>query len=48
MGLAWMEDVMASVFKSFFRRHAEAPFDLSSWDSLWSLLTLITLRKCGY
>ena len=42
------EDVMASVFKSFFRRDAAEAFDLPSWDSLWALLTLITLRKCGY
>ncbi|MFN4258057.1 MAG: RNA polymerase sigma factor [Gemmataceae bacterium] len=41
------EDVMQSVFKSFFRRHAEGQFDLESWDSLWSLLTVLTLRKCG-
>src|SRR5437762_3488388 len=42
------EDVMQSVFKSFFRRHAEAQFDLSGWDSLWALLTVITLRKSGH
>jgi RNA polymerase sigma-70 factor (ECF subfamily) len=42
------EDVMQSVFKSFFLRHAEGQFDLESWDSLWSLLTTMTLRKCGY
>jgi RNA polymerase sigma-70 factor (ECF subfamily) len=42
------EDVMQSVFKSFFRRQAAAEYELDSWDSLWSLLTVITLRKCGY
>lgn len=42
------EDVMQSVFKSFFRRHAEKPFELEGWDSLWSLLTIIALRKCGF
>lgn len=42
------EDVMASVFKSFFRRDAVEAFDLPGWDSLWALLTMITLRKCGY
>ena len=26
----------------------EEPFELSGWDGLWSLLTLITLRKCGH
>lgn len=42
------EDVAQSVFKSFFvgARHGE--YDLEDWDSLWSLLTVITLRKCGY
>jgi RNA polymerase sigma-70 factor (ECF subfamily) len=41
------EDVVLSVFKSFFRRAAEGEFDLASWDSLWGLLVVITLRKCG-
>lgn len=40
------EDVVQSVFKSFFRRQAEAPFALGNWDDLWSLLVVITLRKC--
>ena len=35
---------MQSVFKSFFRRHAEGQFDLAGWDSLWALLTVITLK----
>jgi RNA polymerase sigma-70 factor (ECF subfamily) len=41
------EDVMQSAFKSFFCRHAQGQFDVDSWDSLWALLTVITLRKCG-
>ncbi len=41
------EDVMQSVFKSFFRRQAEEPFDLAGWDGLWALLVVITVRKCG-
>jgi RNA polymerase sigma-70 factor (ECF subfamily) len=40
------EDVLQSVYKSFFLRHAEGQFELEDWDSLWSLLTLITVRKC--
>lgn len=40
------EDVVQSVYESFFRRHQEEQFELQSWDSLWSLLTLITVRKC--
>ncbi len=42
------EDVVQSALASFFRRHAREPFDLASWDSLWALLTVITLRKCGH
>lgn len=41
------EDVAQSALKSFFRRHAEGQYDLESWDGLWSLLALITLRKCN-
>jgi RNA polymerase sigma-70 factor (ECF subfamily) len=42
------EDVVQSALKSFFVRHAGGEYDLHSWDSLWSLLTVITLRKCGH
>jgi RNA polymerase sigma-70 factor (ECF subfamily) len=41
------EDVVLSAFKSFFLRCSGGRFDLGGWDSLWSLLVLITLRKCG-
>jgi RNA polymerase sigma-70 factor (ECF subfamily) len=40
------EDILQSVYKSFFRRHRQGQFDLADWDSLWSLLTLLTVRKC--
>jgi RNA polymerase sigma-70 factor (ECF subfamily) len=42
------EDVVQSALLSFFRRDALKPFDLSNWDNLWALLTVITLRKCGH
>jgi RNA polymerase sigma-70 factor (ECF subfamily) len=42
------EDVIQSVFKSFFPRYKEGQFDLRSRDSLWGLLATITLRKCGH
>jgi RNA polymerase sigma-70 factor (ECF subfamily) len=42
------EDILQSVLKSFFVRHASGEFDLANWDSLWALLTVLTLRKCGY
>jgi RNA polymerase sigma-70 factor (ECF subfamily) len=41
------EDVLQSVYKSFFLRHARGKFEFESWDSLWGLLTLITVRKCN-
>jgi RNA polymerase sigma factor (sigma-70 family) len=40
------EDVVQSVYRSFFTRYSAGQFDLSTWDSLWSLLTVITVRKC--
>lgn len=42
------EDMVQSVFRSFFRRAAEGQFDVESRERLWSLLTVITLRKCGH
>jgi RNA polymerase sigma-70 factor (ECF subfamily) len=41
------EDVLQSVYKSFFRRHARGQFHLEGWDSLWAMLAVITMRKCG-
>jgi len=40
------EDVVQSVYGSFFTRHHAGQYDLATWDSLWSLLTVITVRKC--
>jgi RNA polymerase sigma-70 factor (ECF subfamily) len=41
------DDVVQSVFRTFFRRAAERAFDLDGEDALWALLAEITLRKCG-
>src|SRR5437016_3943113 len=41
------EDVVQSVFRSFFTRQAKGEFDLTSWPELWSLLVVMTVRKCG-
>jgi RNA polymerase sigma factor (sigma-70 family) len=41
------EDVVQSAYKSFFLRHRDGRLDVGDWQSLWSLLTLITLRKCA-
>jgi RNA polymerase sigma-70 factor (ECF subfamily) len=42
------EDVMQSALKSFFVRHADGQLDLEDWDGLWSMLVVITLRKCAW
>src|SRR6516225_573864 len=41
------EDVVQSAYKSFFLRHREGKLEVESWDGLWGLLTLLTLRKCA-
>jgi RNA polymerase sigma-70 factor (ECF subfamily) len=41
------EDVVQSAFRSFFTRHDAGQLDLTTWDELWSLLTVITVRKCA-
>jgi RNA polymerase sigma-70 factor, ECF subfamily len=41
------EEVVQSAFKSFFVRQREGKLRAESWNGLWSLLTLITLRKCA-
>ena len=41
------EDVVQSVYKSFFVRYGAGSLDVVNWNSLWGLLTLITVRKCA-
>jgi RNA polymerase sigma-70 factor, ECF subfamily len=41
------EDVVQSAYKSFFSRHADGNFVVGNWNSLWGLLTIITVRKCS-
>jgi RNA polymerase sigma-70 factor (ECF subfamily) len=41
------EDILQSVFRSFFVRHAAGQFEVGNWDSFWALLTVITIRKCA-
>jgi RNA polymerase sigma-70 factor (ECF subfamily) len=41
------DDVLQSVYKSFFQREAAGQFNLPSWDSLWGLLATMTVRKCA-
>jgi RNA polymerase sigma-70 factor, ECF subfamily len=40
------EDVVQSAFKSFFVRQREGTLRPRDWDGVWSLLVLITVRKC--
>ena len=42
------EDVVQSVYKSFLMRAADGRFEFDNWDSLWTILAVITLRKCGH
>ncbi len=39
------EDVVQSVFRSFFRRHSEKEFKFSETNDVWRLLAAITYRK---
>lgn len=41
------EDVVQSAYKSFFTRHADGKLSIGNWNSLWGLLTIITVRKCS-
>jgi RNA polymerase sigma-70 factor (ECF subfamily) len=41
------EDVVQSAYKSFFFRYGTGNLDVVNWNSLWGLLTLITVRKCA-
>jgi RNA polymerase sigma-70 factor (ECF subfamily) len=40
------EDAVQSAYKSFFLRYGAGKLEVQDWGSLWSLLTVITLRKC--
>ena len=41
------EDVVQSAYKSFFIRQRDGTLDVGTWDGLWGVLTMITLRKCA-
>lgn len=46
-GRADVEDVVQSVYQSFFARCEAGQFELMSWEQLWGLLALMTIRKCA-
>ncbi len=41
------EDVVQSVFRSFFRRQAAGPETFAHWRDLWRRLAVIAVRKCA-
>jgi RNA polymerase sigma-70 factor, ECF subfamily len=41
------EDIVQSTYKSFFGRYGDGNLEVVNWNSLWGLLTLITVRKCA-
>ncbi len=41
------EDIIQSVFRSFFTRFEAGQFQFGDWDNLWTVLALITVRKCA-
>ena len=41
------EDVVQSAYKSFFVRQRAGGLEVGTWDNLWGVLTMITLRKCA-
>jgi RNA polymerase sigma-70 factor (ECF subfamily) len=42
-----LEEVVQSAYESFFLRYEKGQYELASWDGLWGLLAIITLRKCS-
>jgi RNA polymerase sigma factor (sigma-70 family) len=41
------EDVLQSVFRSFFLRQRSGQFAIENWENLWGILMVMTLRKCS-
>ena len=41
------DEIVQSVFVSFFRRNADGDFQFENWNDLWALLVKITIRKCS-
>jgi RNA polymerase sigma-70 factor (ECF subfamily) len=41
------EDVVPSAYKSFFRRYRGEALNVGTWENLWGVLMVMTLRKCS-
>src|SRR5262245_66061007 len=39
------EEVVQSAYKSFFARYGDGNLEVGTWNGLWGLLTVITVRK---
>jgi RNA polymerase sigma factor (sigma-70 family) len=42
-----VEQIVLSACKSFFLRNQRGEFQLDDWGELWSVLAMVTLRKCA-
>jgi RNA polymerase sigma-70 factor (ECF subfamily) len=42
------EDVVQSAFRSFFTRRKAGQLGGESWDDLWKILVVFTIRKCAH
>jgi RNA polymerase sigma factor (sigma-70 family) len=42
------EELVQSALASFFRVSPGETFPMAGWDDLWSVLAMLTLRKCRY
>src|SRR4051794_35936360 len=43
------EDVVQSVWRTFYRRHQHKTFEVANWDALWGLLVTLTVyRVCRW
>ncbi|AGA27976.1 RNA polymerase sigma factor [Singulisphaera acidiphila] len=41
------QDIVQSVYRSFFRRYGAGHFQVEDWHDVWALLVTIVLRKCA-
>jgi RNA polymerase sigma-70 factor (ECF subfamily) len=41
------EDILQSVFRSFFARQTSGAWEIRNWESLRAILRVMALRKCG-
>jgi RNA polymerase sigma-70 factor (ECF subfamily) len=41
------EDVVQSIYRSFFRRWQEGRYRAGDWHDVWALLAVIAIRKCA-